>query len=292
MNAIPKWYDHYTVEKNRIILTEEQLHIPGLRMFGHHISYNATHFLNWHYHENAFEFSLPSKGTFSFSTMDGNFPFSGGEIFISHPDEVHGTNEIPITVGELYWFQLDTSAEEEFLFLDPAAAHDLITKLNAIEQHVVKTDLKKTLPLLKEAFELAVNKENKYFTAALIQLFLHLIIVYSHEAEVSFSADIQDALTYIDEHITEDLSLEHLADTAGLSCSQFKQKFKKQLGIAPRNYINKQKVEYAKKLLRDGKSVTETAMALNFTTSNYFSTVFKKFTLYTPREYVRKNRPY
>lgn len=76
MNAIPKWYDHYTVEKNRIILTEEQLHIPGLRMFGHHTSYNATQSLNWHYHENAFEFSLPSKGTFSFSTMDENFPFS------------------------------------------------------------------------------------------------------------------------------------------------------------------------------------------------------------------------
>lgn len=291
MKAIPKWYDHYTVEKNRIILTEEQLHIPGLRMFGHHTSYNATHSLNWHYHENAFEFSLPSKGTFSFSTMDENFPFSGGEIFISHPDEVHGTNETPITVGELYWFQLDTSVEQNFLFLKSEAAHDLITKLNAIEQHVVKTELKKTLPLLKEAFELAVTGENQYFTASLIQLFLHLIIVYSQEAEHSFSEDIQKVLEYIEEHITEDLSLEQLADTAGLSCSQFKQKFKKQLGIAPRNYINRQKVEYAKRLLKEGKSVTETAMHLSFATSNYFSTVFKKFTLYTPREYIQKNLP-
>lgn len=290
MNAIPKWYDHYTVEKNRIILTEDQLHIPGLRMFGHHASYNATHSLNWHYHENAFEFSLPSKGTFSFSTMDENFPFSGGEIFISHPNEIHGTNETPITIGELYWFQLDTSVEKNFLFLEARAAHDLITELHSIEQHVVKTNLKKTLSLIQKAFELAVNGENKYFTASLIQLFLHLVIVYSHEDEISFSADIQNVLTYIDAHITEDLSLEQLADTAGLSCSQFKQKFKKQLGIAPRNYINRQKVECAKKLLREGKSVTETAMTLNFTTSNYFSTVFKKFTLYTPREYVRCER--
>lgn len=288
MNTIPNWHDKYIVEKHKTILTEDQLLIPGLRMFGHHVSYNATESLNWHYHENAFEFSLPSKGTFSFSTMDKNFPFSGGELFISHPNEVHGTNETPITIGELYWFQLDTSTKESLLFLDLEASRDLIDNLNQIELHVIKTDQKKTLPLLKQAFELATAGENRYFVASLIHLFLHIILVYSRQSTNPFSADIQESLNYIAEHITEDLSLELLADMAGLSCSQFKQKFKKQLGIAPRNYINQQKIELAKHLLKDGKSVTETAMTLNFTTSNYFSTVFKKFTLYTPREYIKK----
>lgn len=290
MNQIPKWVDHFTSGKNRTILTETELQIPGLRMFGHHISYNATESLEWHYHENAFEFSLPSKGSFSFSTMNKNYPFSGGEIFISHPNEIHGTNEIPITVGELYWFQLDTSVEQNFLFLAPSAAHDLIARLNTIKPHVIKTDSKKTLPLLKTAFEMSLHEEKRYFTASLIHLFLQLILVYSQQNEHAFSADIQDVLQFIAENITAELSLKQLAEIAGLSCSQFKQKFKKQLGIAPRNYINKQKIEYAKKLLNEGKSVTETAMLLNFNTSNYFSTVFKKFTLYSPSEYIAKKK--
>lgn len=290
MNQIPKWVDHYTSGKNRTILTENELQIPGLRMFGHHVSYNATESLEWHYHENAFEFSLSSKGSFSFSTMSKNYPFSGGEIFISHPNEIHGTNEIPITVGELYWFQLDTSVEENFLFLTPSAAQDLIVRLNEIQPHVVKTELKKTLPLLKTAFEISLRGENRYFTASLIHLFLQLILVYSQQNESAFSADIQTVLQFVAQNITDELPLEQLAELAGLSCSQFKQKFKKQLGIAPRNYINKQKIEYAKKLLDEGRSVTETAMLLNFNTSNYFSTVFKKFTLYSPSEYIAKKK--
>lgn len=285
MNDIPKWYDHYTIEKNRIMLTESQLGIPGVRMFGHHISYNATESLSWHYHENAFEFSFPSKGTFSFSTVEKNYPFSGGEIFISHPDEIHGTNETPITVGELYWFQLDTSIEKDFLFLNEQAAHDLITKLNRISHHVIRTDSKKMLPILEKAFELAKSKENKYFTASLLQMFLRLVIFYSQKEPISISGDIQASLHFIQEHITAALTLEELSDIAGLSCSQFKQKFKKQLGIAPRHYINQKKIEYAKELLAEGKSVTETAMLLNFTTSNYFSSVFKKYTSYAPTAY-------
>lgn len=286
MDNIPKWYDHYTVEKNRTILTETQLGIPGLRMFGHHISYNATESLSWHYHENAFEFSFPSKGTFSFSTVEKNYPFSGGEIFISRPNEVHGTNETPITVGELYWFQLDTSRDKDFLFLNTQAAQDLIGKLNHLSHHVVKTDAKKMLPLLEKAFSLAPHMENKYFTASLLQMFLHLVLFYSQKEPISLSGDIQAALNFVQKHITAALTLEELACIAGLSCSQFKQKFKKQLGIAPRHYINQKKIEYAKKLLAEGKSVTETAMILNFTTSNYFSSVFKKYTRYTPTEYL------
>ena len=37
-------------------------------------------------------------------------------------------------------------------------------------------------------------------------------------------------------------------------------------------------------------SVTDIAMLLGFTTSSYFSTVFKKYTLYTPTEYLEKEK--
>ena len=104
------------------------------------------------------------------------------------------------------------------------------------------------------------------------------------------SPDIRKVYERILADPSQELSLEDLAATAGLSCSQFKQKFKNQLGVSPRHFINAQKVEYAKKLLTEGKSVTETAMFLNFSTSSYFSTVFKKYTMYTPKDYVRKKR--
>lgn len=290
MDTFPIWHDDYLVTKGRIVLTGQQIHIPGIRVFGHHAMHNAIPSLTWHCHDNTFEFSVPAQGTYTFSTLEKDYPFSGGEVFLSHPDEVHGTNQVPVTTGELYWFQLDISDETQFLFLNPDAAHDLIMKLRSIRHHVIHTEIKKTLPLMEKAFELALEGTDIHMVGSLILLFLHLIVMYSQKEPSRLSSDIKRGMDYINQNICQELSLDYLASIANLSCSQFKQKFKKQLGIAPRHYINRQKIEYAKTLLLEGKSVTETAMLLSFTTSSYFSTVFKKYTLYTPREYLLKER--
>ena len=107
-------------------------------------------------------------------------------------------------------------------------------------------------------------------------------------ADVSFriTPDIGRATNYIMEHIQEELSMEELAQTALLSVSRFKQKFKLQLGISPRNFINLRKVEAAKRLLQEGHSVTQVAMDLGFSSSNYFSSVFRRYTSYSPSQYA------
>lgn len=68
-------------------------------------SFPAIPSLTWHCHDPAFEFSIPAQGTFS--ALGENYPFSGREVFLSRPDEFHGTNQVPVTTRELYWFQLD-----------------------------------------------------------------------------------------------------------------------------------------------------------------------------------------
>lgn len=290
MISAKKWEDQYQFTKDRVVLTDKQFFIPGVRTFGHHTRHSAMESLSWHYHENSFEFSIPAKGTFTFSTPEEDYRYSGGDVFISYPNEIHGTNQIPVSLGDLYWFQLDISDVNHFLFLKPDSARTLIEALNNISLHVVKTDMKKTLPLIKEAFHYGQSPGTAQLASSYLQLFLHLIIVYAQKTPSLISADIQAALDYMHHNITSKITLEQLASIAQLSCSQFKQKFKKQLGIAPRQYINQQKIEYSKNLLKDGKSVTEIAMLLDFSTSGYFSTVFKKYTLYSPSEYLKKRQ--
>ncbi|RGY01284.1 AraC family transcriptional regulator [Blautia sp. OF03-15BH] len=57
-----------------------------------------------------------------------------------------------------------------------------------------------------------------------------------------------------------------------------------------RYFINQQKIEFSKTLLMEGMSVTDIAMLLNFNTSSYFSTVFKKFTALSPMDYLKKQQ--
>lgn len=285
METAENWKDSYTITKNGIIYTQEQHHVPGVHTLAHYIMKDSIPSLGWHYHENSFEFTVSIKGAFSFSTDTSTYRFSGGDVFISFPNEVHGTNDIPISLGELYWFQLDISNPQNFLFLEEGAARRIIGKLKSLPHHVVQADTKEIQPLIRQAFDQAQRNAEPELIASYLLLFLHLVLLSSENEKIALSPDIGRTLNYILDHITAEHSLEELAN---LSCSQYKQKFKKQLGISPRRFINQQKVEHAKALLLEGMSVTDTAMLLGFTTSSYFSTVFKKYTLYTPSQWVEK----
>lgn len=97
---------------------------------------------------------------------------------------------------------------------------------------------------------------------------------------------LRAALTYIGEHIGEDLSLEALATLAHMSTDAFRHVFKKTLGVPPHHYILLQRVEAAKRLLSRPKvSIAEISYALGFSSQAHFSTSFRKFVGCSPKRY-------
>jgi AraC-like DNA-binding protein len=287
MDTPINWYDEYFHSKDRIVLTQQELNLPGIRLFATHNIHNAIFHHLPHCHENTFEFTFVSRGTISFYAQESEYEVSGGNIFISFPDEVHSTNEAPISLNEQYWFQVDISDPKNLLFLNEEAAGQLIQDLKSIENHIVSTDIKETRPLIEKAFELALSNGNRLLIAGYLIIFFQLMIAASKEERSYLTHDIEAAVQYIEEHVTEELSLHTLAGICNLSVSQFKQKFRRIIGISPRNYINKKKIKFSKLLLLQDIPVTEVAMQLNFNTSSYFSTVFKKYTALTPSEFIQ-----
>lgn len=287
MDFAINWHDSYTYEKDRVLYTDEELQIPGVHVLGHQIMRNTSYGHMWHYHENSFEFTVASQGMFTFSTPSSSDKFSGGDVFIAFPNEIHGSNNIPISMGELYWFQLDASNIHQFLFMTPEAAESTISQLQTIPHHVITAKSTEIEVCLHKAFQCAHSGKSPQLTASYLQLFLHLLISCSNNEQSDLSEDIKKSLQYIHDNISSEISLEHLADLINLSCSQYKQKFKKQMGISPRRFINQQKVEAAKDLILKGMSITDVAMYLGFNSSTYFSTVFKQYTLLSPREFAK-----
>lgn len=290
MTQAENYVDEYFVSQERTVLTWEQLHIPGIRMLGKHTIHKALTPLELHYHENAFEFTLLTEGALTFSTETASYRYSGGDVFISYPSEIHGTAGSPLTSGEVYWFQLDVSDCRNLLFLEEDAARNLVERLMEIRHHVVNAGKREMMHQLKTAFRLAVTVGEPHLTAAYLVLFLNLLILAASETNFNLTPDIGNTLNFVLDHINDNLSLDMLADLCGLSISQFKQKFKSQVGISPRNFINQQKIEAAKSLLLEGVSITDAAMQLGFDTSSYFSVVFKRYTAQTPSEFVKKCR--
>src|SRR5690606_37616406 len=101
---------------------------------------------------------------------------------------------------------------------------------------------------------------------------------------------ISEIKNYIHDNIYQNLSIELLANLINMSDSHFKSWFKKEFGMPPLDYILRVRIEEAKKLLEQssGESVTAIAFKLNFSSSQYFATVFKKYTGINPANYKQQ----
>ncbi len=281
------WIDIPFFSKKRTVLTQNELMIPGLRTLGQHNISTAISPLPPHIHKNCFEITYIANGTISFFINEAEYKISGGDVFISYPDEVHSTNHLPLSVGSVYWFQLDISDPAGFLYLQPEWAQALIDGLKNIKAHVVKTNKKQMEQLTQQIFHLSRYTDRKFELCSYLVCFLHKLVEFSGETQFQLTPDIGKAVDYILDHLTESISLEFIASLCLLSTSQFKQKFKNQIGVSPREFINFRKIELAKSYLESGKSVTDTAMELSFNSSSYFCCVFKRYTSYTPKEYLK-----
>ena len=87
------------------------------------------------------------------------------------------------------------------------------------------------------------------------------------------------------------LSMHEVAREVGISGSYFSSCFKLHTGITFKDFLNNVRIDKAKTLLLSTeKSITTIAYDVGYGDSNYFSTIFKKKTGNTPRQF-RKQRP-
>jgi len=90
------------------------------------------------------------------------------------------------------------------------------------------------------------------------------------------------------ENLHRRTDLEALSETLGVSYSRFRSTFKAVTGFAPREFENRTKLNRARDLLAlEGRSVSETAEALGYSSVFYFSRAFKKHFGEAPTRFVR-----
>lgn len=283
-----KWVDESIYANGRCILTEEELKIPGVRMFGRHHTPKAIPALQPHFHENSFEFTYLSKGSVRFSVDNRIYQVFGGHLFVIHPDEVHDTDSHPMSMHVMYWFQLDISDPKRFLHLEEGMATRVIALLKQLPMRVLKLDENKACSILADVFAhfRSLLPHQREAGSVLLLYFLYFVIESADRLLMTLQPDIGRVASYVLDHLDEELSMEQLARVANLSVSRFKQKFKDQMGLPPREYVNSERMRAAEILLQEGNSVMQTAMELGFSSSNYFAVVFRRHMGCAPREYL------
>lgn len=102
----------------------------------------------------------------------------------------------------------------------------------------------------------------------------------------AYSEPIRHILVTVDASLAADLSLKRFANELFLNTSYLSALFKKEMGTTLTDYVNKNRIAYAKKLLRSTTlPIQEIAAQAGISDIHYFTRLFRRETEMSPREW-------
>ena len=130
------------------------------------------------------------------------------------------------------------------------------------------------------------------------QLSVHILRRHSHVLfrgsagvdGLSFSQE-RAVREYIHEHLQENISLDELAGSVGLSRYHFARRFRQSTGTTPHEFVLQQRVERAKTLLdRTNTALLDIASVCGFADQSHMTREFRKRVSVTPGRYRAQSR--
>jgi transcriptional regulator GlxA family with amidase domain len=101
--------------------------------------------------------------------------------------------------------------------------------------------------------------------------------------------EVKDAQEYIEANIQERITIDELADKFGIGRRTFERRFKQATNNSVLEYIQRIKIEVAKRSFENSRNnINEVMYNVGYTDTKAFRTIFKKLTGLTPIEYRNK----
>ncbi|MDF2801214.1 MAG: DNA-binding protein AraC-type [Anaerocolumna sp.] len=139
---------------------------------------------------------------------------------------------------------------------------------------------------LKTGNQLAKYKGSEWLYSFLISLLGHL----ESPPNQRLNPHVTASLDWMQTHYASPLNLETMSLELGVTLSHLSREFHKELGITPIAYLTRIRLEHAMQLLLNtDASIQKIADDCGFSSSNYFTKVYKKVLHITPAQY-RKQR--
>lgn len=90
------------------------------------------------------------------------------------------------------------------------------------------------------------------------------------------------SIEYMEQHLTEPLSLEGIAMQAGYSACHFARMFKAQMGVSVMEYVKQKRLIRAAREIRDGRRILDVALDYGYETHSGFTRAFTRQFGYSP----------
>lgn len=221
------------------------------------------------------------------------FSVNDGDIFIINQFEPHKITYKENEVFERYVIQLHPS----FIYNSSTDITDLShcfysrTTPDCNQLSLSQTEKKYILSLIDKLREYNSFGDDILKNNIITEILIFInkkFIESSQKAPSAFndSKVISDAIRYINLHYGENIYLADVAENSYVSVNQLCSIFKKCLGTTVIKYLTSKRISEAKKLLRNGKSITETSAECGFNDYANFIRTFTKTVGVSPKKYA------
>ena len=256
------------------------------------VNYRKAHPpLKLHDHQNRMEFVYMVKGTQKYQVDDCTYTLNQGDLFFTRPHERHDTGAFPEEISTIFFLIIDLQLLSKIdLFISPL-------EYTAVQKHWDNSKSRICRPpaSLVNSFKRLLScfdNPDVHFHSRVRNALSEVIIGLSSSQETinTNTISIKNSLEYIHNHLDIPIRASELPDMDFLSHSAYHKEFVKAKGVPPGEYILKCKIEKAKEMLASTDlSVTEISYCCGFSSSQYFATVFKRFSYKSPTEYRASN---
>ena len=232
-----------------------------------------------HYH-NTYDIYYAESGKRDYFVEDKVFTASTGDFVLIKPLSYH-------RIGEGHVLRTLVSFTDDFLntTFSPAAAKKLV---KCFEKPLIcpsdheQTEFKNLLKTLAKCNDATIFALN---------LGVLLLKLSNTDSDSFYEDRISSIVKYINQNFSEIHSLEQIAEHMHISKQHLCRLFKNSMGITLIDYLNKIKVKNACVFLENtNKSLTEICHLCGFSSSAYFSTVFKSNTAMSPLKYRQTHK--
>ena len=126
----------------------------------------------------------------------------------------------------------------------------------------------------------------------------HVLRRYSIQGQVSNQKPtnkiskhkFKQAVEYINDNLSQDITLAELANLVDMNQYQFTREFKVAIGTSPHKYLLERRIEQAKELLsRTQISIAEISYNIGFSSQSHFTSTFRRLTGTTPAFYRKSS---
>lgn len=238
-----------------------------------------------HTHE-AYElfFLVGLTGKASITIQDETFPLLDGCLVLIDSNVPHMTNYHEAEFKYRYLIEIHPQLLASFSGTSIHLSIPDFFRENSGVHYIHHEYLNKIETLLDLTYDETLFKDPYYEELALLRV-LELLLLLNRNKEISTQRQKKDAsvdtiIRYIIEHVTDELSLEGLAQHFFIEKSHLAHRFKRYTGQTVHEFINMTKIGQAKRLLvlQPTLSTKEITQYLGFRDTSYFCKIFKKFT--------------